>query len=77
MFTKHKKTDFQYLMQRGYSIENVVAFFLKDSGISISDIAVKAHVGRAMALMVLTGQRTSDRVKDAFVSALGFDPWAV
>jgi lambda repressor-like predicted transcriptional regulator len=77
MLTRNKADDFRYLTERGYAFGNVVAFFLKDAGWSLADIAKTAGVTRSMMVHAVAGRRQADRVRETLSKALGFDPWKV
>ena len=51
-------------------------FILKLKKISVVDISNDADVSRQKAYAVLSGDLKSQKIKNAFVDALGFNPWA-
>lgn len=73
--TTKKEHIFNLLIKEGYGFSETVAFFLRDMGITMSDIARRAGVDRSYVKRVIDGKRNSDRIRRSVAGALEFDPW--
>ena len=75
MLTSRKLEIFRLLKNEGFSIGNIIILLLRERGVALSDIAIRAKVHRSFVSKAVSGKRKPDNIKQAISSELGFDPW--